>query len=1130
MKKMKFFGSIAFMLLLLNFFTPTLYGQGVTTASIEGVVLSMTNAPLGNANIVAIHTPSGTRYGAVSRPDGRFNLPNMRTGGPYTITASYVGYENDESQDVYLSLGETRSMVFVLIEAGTTLEEVIVSGKIDRVFNSGRTGAVTNLDNQTITKMPTINRSINDYTRMNPQSNGTSFAGRDNRFNNYTIDGNIYNNNFGLGTGQFAGSNPISMEVIEELQVNIAPYDVRQGGFTGANVNAITKSGTNEFSGSVYSFYRNDKLQGHKLGENKFDVAESFTRTMGVSIGGPIIKNRLFFFVNFEQEAASNPGDERKAARPGLEPDGLTVSRVPASELDFVRQSMKDLYGYETGDYEGYAFANEGMRINARLDYNINKNHKMSLRFNRFSSFRDTQINGNSIRYLPSSLRYNKTNRYGIEAMTFQNANYSVDNNVTSVVGEINSVFGTKFANNLNIGYTLVDDPIRSIPNGQDFPFIEVLDSIGSDPMYYFSLGNELYSVGNLLTNKILNATNNFSAFLGQHTLTAGVNWEYQTFDNAFNPAFNSFYRYNSYEDFVESVINQNPNIIPAAFAIGYSFEGGDAYPTDHTEFGQVGVYLQDKFQITPQLSVTGGLRLDLPYFPFDLPSNPKIDAARYMVISGNDTTMAPLDFYHPQTNELIRADVSKLPGVKPLLSPRLSLNYDVLGDNSLQIRFGTGLFSGRIPFVWISNQVNANGVTRGGWGLTPSDWDTGTYPEWEGFQSDVNYYRPDPANLQAELSKDINITDENFEFPQVWRTNLGIDYRMPFGTVFSFDAIYSKDYNSPFAVNINLGDPTESIYMVPGADTLSAGSDPRPYFGRYAKYSTFNNVMLLTNVDMGYYYSFTAQVRQEFNTSISASLAYTFSRSMDYGLIGGSQAASLWPDVIKDNRNQPELGFSRFDAPHRLVGYLSANTSKFTKRYITSVSLFYFGGNPGRFSYVYSGNFKDGASHLMYIPKDQSEIVLLDMIDNTQEDGVFDAAEQWAILDEYIKQDDYLSKNRGKVAERNGAILPWNHRFDFRITQDISVTRNPEKYKFQITFDILNVGNLINNEWGVEKTAYQTSLLALQEPEYWNPNNVATFQLNKVTGTGDYPSVSYRHIASVDQLWRAQLGVRFIF
>lgn len=1119
MKKMKFFGSIAFLLLLLNLFTPTLYGQGVTTASIEGVVLSMTNAPLGNANIVAIHTPSGTRYGAVSRPDGRFNLPNMRTGGPYTITASYVGYENDESTNVYLSLGETRSMVFVLLEAGTVLEEVIVSGKIDRVFNSGRTGAVTNLDNQTINKMPTINRSINDYTRMNPQSNGTSFAGRDNRFNNYTIDGNIYNNNFGLGTGQFAGSNPISMEVIEELQVNIAPYDVRQGGFTGANVNAITKSGTNEFSGSVYGFYRNDKFQGNILGEDTFEIAESYTRTMGVSLGGPIIKNRLFFFVNFEQEQASNPGDERKAARPGLDPDGLTVSRVPATILDYVRQSMKDKYGYETGDYEGYAFANEGMRINARLDYNINKNHKMSLRFNRFTSFRDTQINGNSIRYLPSSLRYNNTNRYGIEAMTFQNANYSVDNNVTSVVGEINSVFGTKFANNLNIGYTLVDDPIRSIPNGQDFPFIEVMEFDDTTPLYYFSLGNELYSVGNLLTNRILNATNNFSAFLGQHTLTAGVNWEYQTFDNAFNPAFNSFYRYDSYSDFEESVINQNPNIVPAAFAIGYSFEGGDAYPTDHTEFGQVGVYLQDKFQINPQLSLTGGLRLDLPYFPFDLPSNPKLDTIHGNIGTSSVPNMVDLNFCHPQTGELIIADVSKLPGVKPLFSPRFSLNYDVLGDNSLQIRFGTGFFSGRIPFVWISNQVNANGVTRGGFGLTASQWGTGSNPEWEGFQSDVNYYRPDPANLQAELSKDINITDKNFKFPQVWRTNFGVDYRMPFGTVFSFDAIYSKDYNSPFAVNLNLGDQTGTVYSAPGID-------PRPVFGRYAKYANFNNVMWLTNVDMGYYYSLTAQVRQEFNTSISASLAYTFSRSKDYGLIGGSQAASLWPDVVKDNRNKPELGFNRFDAPHRLVGYLSVNTSKFTKRYITSVSLFYFGGNPGRFSYVYSGNFGDGASRLMYIPNNQKEIVLLD-ITNDEGAVVLTAAEQWTILNDYIEQDGYLSKNRGKVAERNGGILPWNHRFDFRITQDISVTRNPEKYKFQITFDIMNVGNLINNEWGVEQTTYQTSLLAYQG---MNANNVAQFKLNRITGTDDYPSVSYRNIASVDQLWRAQLGVRFIF
>lgn len=1122
MKKMMYFGSMILVFMLLNLCTLPVSGQGVTTASVEGVVLNMTSEPLPNANVVAVHTPSGTRYGAVTRGDGRFNLPNMRTGGPYTITASYVGYETDMANNVYLALGENRSMVFILLDAGTTLEEVIITGKLDRVFNSGRTGAVTNLDNQTINQMPTINRSINDYTRLNPQSNGSSFAGRDNRFNNYTIDGNIYNNNFGLGSGQFAGSNPISMEVIEEIQVNIAPYDVRQGGFTGANVNAITKSGTNEFRGVAYAYFRNEQMQGFKLGEERLSVDDAFTRTRGLSIGGPILKDRLFFFFNYEEEEASTPGDSRKASRPGLAPDGVTVSRVPAETLDFVRAQMKELYDYETGDYEGYAFANQGTRINARLDFNINASNKVAVRFNRFAAFNDVSINGNSLRYLPSNLRYNNTNRYGIEAMTFRNANYSIDNNVTSFVGELNSIFGSRFANNLNVGYTMIEDPIRSIPGGQAFPFIEVLEYENGTPLYFFSMGNELFSVGNLLSNNILNVTNNFSAFLGPHTITAGINFEHQTFDNAFNPTFNSFYRYNSYADFKASVIDKDVSVVPAAFAIGYSFTGSEAYPTDQTAFGQVGVYVQDKWQVNPQLSVSGGLRIDFPFFPIDLPSNPKLDTVRGNIGTTGAPDWVELNFYHPQTDALIKADVGKLPGVKPLISPRLAANFDVLGDNSLQVRFGTGFFSGRIPFVWISNQVNANGVTRGGFGILPNQWGTGNNPEWEGFQADVNYYRPDPSNLEAELGRDINITDENFKFPQVWRTNIGIDYRLPFGTVVTVDAIYSKDYNSPFAVNINLGDPTDTVFA-------KEGLDPRPIFGRYAKYANFNNVMLLTNVNMGYYSSVTAQIKHDFKDFVSASLAYTRSVSKDYGLIGGSQAASLWPDVVKDNRNQPELGYSRFDSPNRLVGYLSLNTKMLSEKNTTSFSVFYFGGNAGRFSYTYSGNFGDGASRLMYIPVDDSEIKLLDITKVVDGETVVDvsAAEQWDILDAYIKQDHYLSKNRGKVAERNGALLPWNHRFDFRMTQDINFTKNVNRYKMQITFDILNVGNLINSEWGVEQTVYQRNLLNYAGMD---SEKIATYRLNRITGTSDFPSESYREIVNINQLWRAQVGLRLVF
>ena len=1109
------------------------FAQGVTTASIEGAVLTITSEPMPNANVVAIHLPSGTRYGTVTRADGRFNLPNLRTGGPYEITVSHVGYQIDQATNIFLSLGETRSMVFFLIEAGVVLDEVIITGMLDRVFNAGRTGATTNLDNETINMMPTISRSINDFTRLNPQSNGASFAGRDNRFNNYTIDGNIYNNNFGLGSGQFAGTNPISIEAIEEIQVNIAPYDVRSGGFTGANVNAITKSGSNEFRGGIYSYLRNEYMLGRKIGEQTLNVSDAFTKIRGASIGGPIIRDRLFFFVSVEQEESSVPGDQRLATRPGLPPDGQNVTRVPASIMDNVRQQMMALYGYETGPYENYPFANEGLRLNFRLDYNISQSHRLAVRLNHYDSFRDVTINGNSVRNVT---RYGNTNRFGNDALTFRNANYTQDNVITSFVAELNSVFSNRFANSLNVGYTYIKDPARGVPGGQVFPFIEVLEWDGSPPpaetlgtpRYFFAMGNELFTVGNLLENGVFNITNNVSAFLGAHTITAGFNFEYQTFENAFNPNANTFYRFNSYQNFEDVVINRLPNARPDGFAMSYSYKGKDDLPMDETAFGQVGVYIQDKLQVTRDFVLTGGLRVDLPFFPIDLPNNPRLDA---LIDNG-------LKFTDPRDGSDIIPDVSKLPKGRLLLSPRIAFNWDVFGNNTLQFRGGSGFFSGRIPFVWISNQVSANGVTRGftGWDRyslvggewVENEWGSGGRPAWQGFQDDPSVYKPDPATLEAQISRDINLTDLKFRFPQVWRTNLAADYKLPNGIIFTLEGIYSKDFNSPLAMNVNLGLPY-SIDSETSDTTFFnfSGADPRPYFPTYNANSQFNEVMYLTNINKGYYGSITAQVQKDFGGGVYASLAYTRSVSKDYGLIGGSQAASLWPNEVAQDRNQPEMGYSRFDQPNRVVGYLSFNTAIFSPKNSTTFALYYSGGEGGRFSYVYAGNFGDRASRLMYIPKKAEEIKFLPV---TIAGTTYTPAEQYAILNKYIEEDEYLRKNRGKIAERNGALLPWLNRFDLRIAQDIVFSGLPDRSKLQFTVDVLNFGNMLNNEWGVSQTTWQRSPLTYAGRDA--VDNVPTYRLTRVVGGpgGEIPLETYRSIINLNQTWSLQIGVRFAF
>ncbi|MHA7131262.1 TonB-dependent receptor [Algoriphagus namhaensis] len=1068
----------------------TAFSQGVTTASIQGSVTDATGESLPGANIVATHEPSGTRYGAVSNLEGRFVLPNMRVGGPYSVVITFVGFEDRRFEGIVLGLGQNYTINAELSD-GMELEAIEVVASQDAIMNADKTGASLNLSGDKINSLPTINRNINDFTRLTPQSNGTSFAGTSSRFNNYTIDGNIYNNNFGLGSGQFAGANPISLDAIEEVQVNLAPYDVRLAGFTGASVNAITKSGTNEFSGSAYYFLRNDQMIGDKVGDTRLPIDDSKNEIVGFRLGGPIIKNKLFFFVSYETENEAVPSFTKVAARPGLEPDGLTVSRVPASNLDFIRTQLNSLYGYETGPYENYPFASEQTRFNARLDFNINDNHKLSVRYNNYTAFTDVPTNGNSIRFI--STRYRNTSRTGIEAMNFRNTNYTNDRNVSSWVAELNSRIGTNMSNQLNIGYTSITDPKRGIPGGQAFPFIEILEPDASgNLLYYTSVGNELFTVGNLLENNIFNITNNFSLYKGKHTYTFGANFEYMTFDNAFNPVFNGFYRFTSYDSFVESVINRTPGAYPEAFAKSYALDGSTTPPTDETRFGQFGIYVQDEYQVTTRLKLTGGLRVDFPFYPIDIPNNQLLDNLN-KTFDTPDGTITP--------------DVSTFPKVNPLWSPRVGFNWDARGDRTTQVRGGTGIFSGRIPFVWLSNQVNGSGVVRGGLGYEGDEVEEAFGPNYV-FNPDVTFGNPE--NPGQSLSNELNLTDRDFKLPQVWRTNLAVDQILPFGIIGTAEFIYSRDVSTPIAYNPVVRDP----------DGTLAGPDQRPFWNgtNYSNDPDFRNVFYLTNAQRNAnYYSLTAQLQKEFDNGFSAMVAYTRSRSQDLDAAGGSQAISLWPATVQADRNDPELSFAGFDIPNRLIGTLSYQTETST------VTLFYEGADAGRFSYTYSGNFGDASNRLMYIPNNANEL-------NFQEfplgGRTITAAEQATLFEAYINQDEYLRENRGSVAERNGALRPWVNRFDLRFTQDLVFTQD-KKNRLQLSIDILNIGNMFNSEWGVQKFAFQNNLL-----NYRGTNSAGepVYRLNTIPGTSEFPTETFRTSTSLGDTWRMQVGVRYIF
>lgn len=1082
----------AFLVCMFAIISVAAYGQGTTTSSLNGKVTDANGESLPGATVVAVHVPSGSQYGNVTNAEGYYLIPNMRVGGPYTVTVTFVGYQQFVKEGINLQLGQSLKFDAKLTETSVSLEDVEVIANADGVFDGNRTGASNNLSLEKINALPTINRSLNDFTRTTPQSNGTSFAGTSSRFNNYTIDGNIYNNNFGLGSGQFAGSNPISLDAIEEVQVNLAPFDVRLSGFTGASVNAITKSGTNNFSGSAYYYLRNDQMIGDKAGDTRLAIDDSQNEITGFRLGGPILKNKLFFFVNYEKETEAIPSYQKRALQPGETPDGLFISRVPAALLQNVSNSLSQLYGYETGPFEGYPFASEQERFNVRLDYNINKNHKFSARYNAYSAFNDVRTNGNSIRFI--STRYRNTTRTGIEAMNFRNTNYTNDRNVKSFVAELNSVVGSNMSNQLNVGFTSITDPKRGIPGGQAFPFIEVLEpDAGGNLLYYFSVGNELFSVGNLLENNVFNITDNFTLFKGNHTYTFGFNFEYMTFDNAFNPVFNGFYRFESYQSFEDAIINRIPGTYPEAFAKSFALDGTTTPPTDQTKFGQVGLYVQDEYQINNRLKVTGGLRVDLPFYPIDLPQNQLLSNLNKSFTDGNGDSFTP--------------DVSTFPKVNPLFSPRVGVNWDVNGDKSMQVRGGMGIFSGRIPFVWLSNQVNGSGVVRGGLGYEGADVINAFGPNWV-FNPDVTF--GNPANPAVTLSNELNLTDENFRLPQVWRTNVAVDKKLPFGILATAELIYSRDVSTPIAYNAILRDP----------DGTLAGPDQRPYWNgtNYSNDGNFRNVFLLTNADKkADYYSITLQASKEFNNGLSTSLAYTRSRARDLDAAGGSQAVSLWSSTVSTNRNDPDLNFAGFDIPSRVIGTLSYNLGNST------ISMFYEGSANGRFSYTYSGNFGDASNRLMYIPNNAFE---LNFQEFTLGGQTITAAQQAQLLEAYIQQDEYLSENRGSVAERNGAVRPWLNRFDVRFVQDIPVTGDG-KNKFQFTLDILNAANLLKSTWGVAQFENQRNLLNYRGRD---ANGEPIYRLNTVPGTTSFPTETFRNSVSFGDTWRMQVGIRYIF
>jgi len=1087
----------------------------VTTSSMAGKVTveSGDEAVIG-ATIQAVHEPSGTRYTAVTNVNGLFTIQGMRTGGPYAVTVSYIGLETKTLKGITLQLGETYNLNVWLSENSNSLTEVVITGKASK-FAAEKTGASTNISNEQMMSMPTVTRQITDITKLSPYSSGgTRFAGADPRYTNFTVDGANFNNHFGTTSDLPGGGAPISIDAIEEMQVVIAPYDVRQSNFIGGGINAITKSGTNEFKGTAYVYYRNQDMRGNRInGEDLGTRVDESRTTYGFTLGGPIIKNKLFFFANFEKELKPKEVVDYRAREDGESwSAGGVVSRPFKSEMEQVSNYLRDKFGYNTGSWTNFPGEDENRKLLIRLDWNITDNHHLALRYNNTKDIDWHVPNASSGNYVDGSRSGSTKGRVSDMSMAFANSLYYFHNDVESYSVDLNSRFGKNASNQLLFTYSKIDATRDT--DSDIFPFIEIMSgfetgtyNVANGTPYdfggynvkqnqdaYMVAGYELFSYNNGVKNNTTNITDNFTYYLGKHKLMAGFRYEHEYVDNSYMREGTGYYRFRSLQEFLNGAA-------PETVSFTYGFDGRDK-PTSAVRYDKIGIYLQDEFNVSDRFKFNFGIRAENTIF-----DNQDVE---------RNTAIYALDFGG------VHVDTGKWPNASWQFSPRLGFVWDVLGDKSLKVRGGSGVFTGSIPFVYLTNMPGDADLFKRtvafGTGYK-NGIVTSVDPRLEGLAGKflgvkdlVEYFNLPTTNDNHTVSSSVTGVDENFKMPQVWKSSIAIDYQIPVSFPLSVtgEFIYNKSINAVYMDNINIKDDNID------ALTHLNGADPRIMYSNADLYYPGKSAIILKNTSKGYGYSANLTVNAEPVKNLKLMASYTHMESKEISGLPGQNALSSWQGVVTVNgSNLTGLQRSSYVTPDQIKASLDYYIPYkiFGQQFGTHVNLFYNAYSPYSTSFLYTTDINgDGnPNDLIYIPANDNEILF-----KTEQDRVA----FW----NFVEQDDYLRTHKGQYAEAYGGRAPWLHRIDLHVAEDFQLRIGKTKHKIQISCDIINLGNMLNSHWGIPRSnsiSNSGKILTLDHVDAQN-RPVYTMQKN-LTKT-------YDSVKAYSNCWSLQIGAKYFF